>query len=155
VFRFRLQKLLDYRLDQLEQARLALAKAEQALARRFEELDEASRERARLELTYRELAAEVTVLQLQRALAQTRAATAAQERARHAVLAAEQVRAAAHEQLTRCHRQARMLEKLRERRLAVHQAAIRAQERRAMDDVGGRTRGARSQPAALPAGRRR
>lgn len=154
-FRFRLQKLLEYRQRLVDEARIALAKADQALAAANCELEAARAHRAQLDQAYREPSqATVTALSHARALGEVRAASAREARASAALLRAEQARQAARAHVERCHRGAKMLERLRERRLQSHREEERAQERHAMDDVAGRRGRSRPLPPASPARRR-
>jgi len=152
VFRFRLQRLLDFRRNELDTQRLTLSRLEAQIA-------ELARERVALQQRRDSLDREhrapnphaIGVLGLRRGLAELQTLLVEDEQlvARIAELSTHLEHA--RRRVLEAHRRVRSLERLTERRQADYEAEMRAQDRKNSDEHAGRRGRNPFRPSAKPA----
>ncbi len=152
MFRFRLQRLLDYRRQELDAARLVLAQC-QRIADDWRTRLEVLREERRVgSQRYLQTNQVLTPAELQLRVGVTRNLEAHEEALGLKLAHADHEVELARENVVEAHREVRGLEKLRERRKEQHGQEMRTQEAKEMDDI--RVRHGEMRPASPTRSRR-
>jgi len=148
AFRFRLQRILDFRRAEFAAARAELLQAEAELVGRETTWRRCQEEREALAARHLAPGGLLDATRLRFRVMAADAARAREEAALARVRDAEALVATHRARTVEARRRVRVLERLRERRLQAWQDAERAQERKALDDTQGRKRGPLSAGAA-------
>lgn len=148
AFRFRLQRILDFRRAEFAAARAGLLQAEAELIARESHWQRCRDEREAMASRHLESGQLLDATRLRTRVLAAGAARTREDAALARVREAESVVEAHRTKTVEARRRVRALERLRERRLQTWQDEERAQERKAMDDTQGRKGGPLSTRAA-------
>lgn len=152
MFRFRLQKLLDLREREEQQAQLRLAEAQSHRLRAQEELRAASEARDDFDRRCAEDSTEaLRPIDLRARLFQVNALRDREESAHAALEACMRQEDTLREVVLQAHRTVEVLRRLRERTEKKWRDEIEAKERKILDDISGRYGALRKDLTASPA----